>query len=315
MEAHQASRTAEYMALFRALESARPASRRLFTDPLARGFLSPVLQGVVHAAGVPVLSAALPWFIDRRWPGARASGVARTRLIDDRLIAALVDGMNQVVILGAGYDARAYRLPALGRVRLFEVDHPATQAAKQARVRRMLRTLPAHVTFVPLDFNNHALPDALAAAGFDQARPAIFVWEGVTNYLSAAAVDSTLRFVGGTAAGSLLLFTYVHRDALIDPQAIPGGHRLARTLRRAGESWTFGLDPADMPNYLAARGLRLLEDSGSVEYRARYLGAHGQHLRGYAFYHVALAKVEGLRPADLDKTTGMNSAGARDAEG
>jgi methyltransferase (TIGR00027 family) len=284
MDAHQASRTAEYMALFRALESARPASRRLFTDPLARGFLSPVLQGVVHAVGIPVLGAALPWFIDRRWPGARASGVARTRLIDDRLNAALGDGINQVVILGAGYDARAYRLPALGRVRVFEVDHPATQAAKQARMRRMLGTLPAHVTFVPLDFNEHSLPTALAAAGFDPGRRSIFIWEGVTNYLSEPTVDGTLRFVGSTADGSVLLFTYVHRDALTDPQVIPGGRRLARTLRRAGESWTFGLDPAAMPNYLAARGLRLLEDIGSVEYRERYLGAHGQHLRGYEFY-------------------------------
>jgi len=257
----------------------------------------------------------LPWCIDLLWLGARASGVSRTRLIDDLLAEALAGGIDQVVILGAGYDARAYRLPRLSQTSVFEVDHPATQATKKAGVRRMLGALPSNVTFVGLDFNQHSLPAALAAAGFDLRRRAVFVWEGVTNYLFEPAVDSTLRCVGDSAAGSLLVFTYVHLDALTRPQDIPGGRRLARTLRRAGESWTFGLDPAAVPSYLAGRGLRLLEDIGSIDYRARYLGAQGRHLRGYAFYRVALARVEGMRPADPGTATDMEHVEPSNAEG
>src|SRR2546428_13604788 len=108
MRPHRSSRTAEFMALFRRLESVRrPASARLFDDPLARAFLRPSLRAVVGLARAPVAGSVVPWFIDRRWPGARSSGIARTRLIDDLLRDAVGQGIEQVVILGAGFDCRA----------------------------------------------------------------------------------------------------------------------------------------------------------------------------------------------------------------
>jgi methyltransferase (TIGR00027 family) len=113
MKEGHASRTAEYMALFRALESSRPRGRRLFEDPLARHFLSRPLGLVARAAAVPGVRNFISWFIDHRWPGARSSAVARTRFIDDAVIAGLREHIEQVVILGAGFDSRAYRLPAM----------------------------------------------------------------------------------------------------------------------------------------------------------------------------------------------------------
>src|SRR2546429_468606 len=125
MDRHSASRTAEYMALFRALESSRPSSRsRLFEDPFAYGFLRPALRRVVRLSRLPLGSSPVAWFIDWRWPGARASGIARTRFIDDALIYTLREGVGQVVILGAGFDCRAYRVRGIDRARVFEVDHP-----------------------------------------------------------------------------------------------------------------------------------------------------------------------------------------------
>ena len=285
------SRTAEYMALFRALESRGDG---LFEDPLARAFLSPGLRAAVCAARVPFLGAAVPAFIDRRWPGARTSGVARTRLIDDAVVAAVEQGIRQVVLLGAGFDARAWRLRALASTRVFEVDRLATQTVKRDRVVAFLGRAPAHVRFVAVDFDRDRLDAALAAAGLDAAQPALFVWEGVTNYLTAAAVDATLRFIAGTAVGTRLVFTYVDQRVLDDDgaKAFAGAARLRALVRRSGEPWTFGLDPHALRAYLAQCRLALREDVGATEYRARYWGAAASHMRGYEFYRVAIADVE-----------------------
>jgi methyltransferase (TIGR00027 family) len=244
--------------------------------------------------------------IDRRWPGARPSGVARTRLIDDVVKSALGWGVSQVVLLGAGFDSRGHRLPGIEEARVFEVDHPATLALKAARLRRRGASAPAHVSYVPLDFASADVGDALRGAGFRPDEVAIFVWEGVTNYLTRPAVETTLRAVADTTPGTWLLFTYVHRDAVDGRWSGSGTGTLTATLRRAGEPWTFGLEPGEVRSFLAAHGLTLLDDIGSVDYRRRYMGSDGPHLRGYEFYRVALAQVTGeVAPA--------RAAGDRDA--
>jgi methyltransferase (TIGR00027 family) len=122
----QSSRTAEYVALFRALETQRPVERRVFADPLASAFLSGLLAAVAALARVPGIGALVPMAIDWRVPGPRPSAVARTKVLDEAIQAALAAGIEQLVILGAGYDSRAYRLAGAGRVPVFEVDHPRT---------------------------------------------------------------------------------------------------------------------------------------------------------------------------------------------
>jgi methyltransferase (TIGR00027 family) len=287
MTAGEASRTAEHMALFRALETARPAASRLFADPFATLFLRPGFRLVVRLSRPPLLRALVPRILDRVVPGARSSAVARTRLIDDLLLAALPE-TDQVVILGAGYDCRAYRIPALARRAVFEVDHPDTLARKQ---RRLAGTHVEHVRFVGTDFDRRSAADALATTDYDSTRRTFFIWEGVTNYLTAAAVDATFRWLGAVAPGSTVAFTYVHAAVLNAPQSLCGAERLLRDLARLGEPWTFGLDPAETPAYLRARGLTLVEDLGADAYRERYLAGRPDGRRGYAFYRVALATV------------------------
>ena len=279
------------MALFRALETVRrPTSARLFDDRFARGFLRPSLRAVVGLSRLPVVGRLVPWYIDRRWPGARSSGIARTRLIDDVVREALREEIEQVVILGAGFDCRAYRIAGIERCRVFEVDHPATQAVKTARLRRLLGDLPAHVVFVPLDFARRTLDRAMDAAGFETATRTFCVWEGVTNYLTEEAVDATLRYFATTAPGSRLLFTYVHRGLLDGSAVFEGTQELVATLHRADEPWTFGIDPARLRAFLAARGLVLAADMGAADYRTRYLG---RAMNGYEFYRAAVAEVPG----------------------
>jgi len=289
MHATEHSRTAEFMAFFRALETARPRHRRLFDDPLAAGFLPASLRRLAFMARIPSFGWLLARFIDRRWPGARTSGVARTRLIDEVLDRALANGFDQLVLLGAGFDSRAYRLPAAARAHVVEVDHPNTSRMKQQRIKTLLGQVPPHVTFAAIDFSRQHLDEALRSTDVDLERPVFFLWEGVTQYLSAEAVDETFRFVATAAPGSKLLFTYVHRGVL-DGQ-FSGTGSLNRTLCNAAEPWIFGFDPAELPAFLAQCGLCLVSDLGAADYRALCPDRYLNQVKGYEFYRIAIAEV------------------------
>ena len=126
------SRTATVVTLWRATESVRAATTRLFEDPFAAAFLGWRFRWALYLSRLPVIGAGVPWsLIDGHWSGARGTVVVRTRYIDDLLGAALRRGVDQVVILGAGFDCRAYRIQGIERSRVFEVDHPMTQAKKK----------------------------------------------------------------------------------------------------------------------------------------------------------------------------------------
>ncbi len=249
------------------------------------------MRTVAWLSGLPFFGTLISWFIDQRWPGAQSSGIARTRFIDEALLRTLQADIKQVVILGAGFDCRAYRTPGIEHARIYEVDRPDTLAAKRENLKRMLGILPEHVIFVEIDFNAQQLKDALLASGFDPARPAFFIWEGVTNYLTEEAVNTTLQFISSTAVGSQLVFTYIHQGVLDNADGFEGTRNLIRLLQAEDEPWTFGLYPAQVASYLEVRGLQLLEDAGSVEYRARYMGPRGKHMHGYEFYRIARACV------------------------
>jgi methyltransferase (TIGR00027 family) len=289
MKEGEASRTAEYMALFRALEATQDAATRLFYDGFATAFLPPALRFVALLSRLRPAGDLIRTIIDRRWSGARTSAVARTRFIDDAAATVLGSGIGQVVILGAGFDARAYRLPAMGSAKVFEVDHPSTSARKRRVVEAALGSLPRHVRFVPVDFNSQTLPEAMASTDFDPSMATLFIWEGVTNYLTEAAVDATLRWCASAAAGSTVVFTYIHQDVLDSPRAFEGTEKLLATLAAAGENWTFGLDPSRISAYLAQRGLALDKDVGAADYRAQCYGPSAKDMRGYEFYRIAVA--------------------------
>ncbi len=291
MKRGEASRTAEYVALFRAVESSLPPKRRLFEDPYARRFLRRRLALVATLCRLPGAADVVSRFIDHRWAGTRSSAVARTRLIDDTIRTALDRGIEQLVILGAGFDSRAYRLDDLKDVTVFEVDHPSTCPKKQRILRRVLGDLPSRVRFVATDFHEVELARAMNGAGYSNTAPTFILWEGVTPYLAETAVDATLRWCAEAATGSELLFTYVHRAVIDDPEAFAGTERLFATLKAAGEEWKFGIDPTDLAGFLSDRGLCLEQDIGSTEYRARYLPQVTRTMRGYEFYRIALARV------------------------
>jgi len=195
------------MALFRALESSLPEGRRLFYDPYAVHLLPRPGRLLARAARFPPLGAAIRGTLDRLWPGARSAGVARTRTIDEAVLGALLEGADQVVLLGSGFDARAHRLRELRLAKVFELDRQGTLAAKRARLNASGLPLSDRVVWVEADLARRPVLEALGRQGFDATRPAVFVWEGVTNNLDPASVHLTLRALASCRAGSVVIFT------------------------------------------------------------------------------------------------------------
>lgn len=282
-----ASRTAQYVALYRALEHRERARPRLFADPFAASFLPASYRVLLAAAWIPSAHRWLSRYADRRAPGARTSAIARTRFIDDAVRRHVADGIPQLVVLGAGFDSRAHRMPELAHAAVFEIDRADTQRAKTAVLAG--RTPIARVRYVPVDFLRDDLGTALIGAGWDAAAGTLFVWEGVTHYLTREAVAAVLAWIGTTAGRAGLVFTYVHTGLLDGSVRFEGGERILANVRALGEPWTFGLRPSEVGGFLAHHGLDLGEDLGAEEYRARYLPAERNGFGGYAFYRLAVA--------------------------
>jgi methyltransferase (TIGR00027 family) len=283
------SRTAEYVALLRALETSERRREPLFRDPFAHRFLTGSRAAWWSLLHVPGLRPMIERYSDTRGPGLRTSTIAQTRFIDDFVRKEVTRGIRQLVLLGAGFDARAHRIQELVETgsEVFEVDRPDIQDVKKRRIAGA-PGLQKNVRYIQADLLSEHLPMKLADKGWEADHRSIFVWEGVTNYLDAPSVAAVLDTVGRTKDGSVLLFTYVHRGILDGSKQFFGAEHLLERVRALGEPWKFGMVPEEIAAYLAPLGLRLEQDLGSDDYRKKYLGTVDP---GYSFYCLAIARV------------------------
>ena len=271
-----------------------PTREPLFRDPFAREFLPQPLTRVLRVARLRSLRPWIERYADYRAPGARTSAIGRTRYIDEIVLQAREQGSRQLVLLGAGFDCRAHRLAELRDSVAFEVDRDEIQQLKQSRLLLATELAPRDdIRYVAVDFLRDDVAERLSAAGWSRQQRSTFVWEGVSNYLSEGAVQEVLSMVGGSGAGSVLVFTYLHRGVLDGSVRFAGGDKLLQNVQRLGEPWTFGLDPRELASYLSRFGLELEQDLGADEYRARYRAALGKNPPGYAFYRIAACRVRG----------------------
>ncbi len=276
------------MALFRAVETAEPPGRRLFDDPYAVPLLSGTLKALAAIARISVIGKLVPAFLDFGWPYTRSSGVVRTRLIDDMVREAIQAGAQQFVLLGAGFDSRAYRLKEAKGMRTFEVDHPATQRAKLERLKPKLGHPPENVHFVEVDFEKDNLECKLSEAGFDSKIPRVVLWEGVVSYLSETAVGANLGVLARLLApDSRLILTYVHKGAIDDSVAFRSARRWKSWVGRSGEPFIFGFDPATLAQTLLQYGFLLQSDVSTAEAARHYCTANGRIESGSELYRVA----------------------------
>ncbi len=254
MKPGRSSFTAEGSAAIRALETLRPPRRRVFEDPFAGAFLTLRTRWRLW----PGVRALIEPLLERQLPGVLPFTVARARWIDDLLIR-LAPDLEQIVILGAGYDTTFARHPDLPkRLPYFEVDHPATTAAKRARIARhpgLFGNSFEAVRTLPIDFEREDLSERLRAGGYRETLRTAFVWSGVTMYLEPAAVEASLRAMGRAAPGSHLM-----ADVIGGGGALEGGPlRALRYFRRLGEALRFMIDPEAMKDFLAPFGFEVVE--------------------------------------------------------
>ena len=285
MEHDRPSRTAGHVAALRGLGVLLPPAGRLIDDPFGAEWTGYArlrrLATVLPAAAQRLSRPMWRWLLYMQ---------VRTFALDQEVARFAQQGGRQLVLLGAGLDARALRLHHLGLC-VFEIDHPATQAHKR-------RLLADAATFVAWDFEHDSLqrlPQRLGDLGYRREERGCVVWEGVTMYLSEAANAATFVMLADLLApGSVVAFTYFAKDLL----AAPGWrNRLMRQfVARHGEPWVFGWDPEQLPDFLAAHGFALEHDDSTLDLATRWLPRDLAARLSEDQRRIALARRAGFAP-------------------
>jgi len=234
MQDGQGSRTADRVAERRAAHQVRDRPL-VFDDPLALRVIRPEVARELRE-NPPTREASM------LGPYLRAFFAMRSRFAEDELADAVARGVRQYVVLGAGFDTFAYRNP-FPALRVFEVDHPATQATKRQRLAASAIEIPSSLTFVPIDFAVTQLRDALRSAGFDASSPAFFSWLGVVPYLERPAIDATFSFIASLAPGTAVVFDYAVPPETLSWMSRLIYHRMAKRVASVGEPWKTFFDP------------------------------------------------------------------------
>src|SRR5438270_3203980 len=282
MKEGQGSRTADRVAERRAAHQVRDRPLVL-DDPIALRVIRPEVAQELRTKPPSREGAKLG-------PYLRAFFVMRSRFAEDGLAAAVADGVRQYVVLGAGFDTFAYRNPFPG-LRVFEVDHPDTQAVKRQRLAHSGIEIPSSLTFVPIDFTTTKLDDALRGAGFDATAPAFFSWLGVVPYLERPAIEATFRFIASLPAKTALAFDYA-----VPPESLSWTSRLivnemAKRVAALGEPWKTFFEPAALLADLLRLGFTSAEDFGAEPLNRRYFAGRTDKLKIGGAGHMAIAKV------------------------
>ncbi|MBN2007251.1 MAG: class I SAM-dependent methyltransferase [Anaerolineae bacterium] len=264
------SSTAGYTCFSRACAAREKDARFRGPDHLAEIFLPPFAWVLLN---VPLLRK---WCVHKMFPpGMHEYLLARTAVFDAAFVDALERDFSQIVLLGSGMDTRAWRFQDRNRgTKVFDLDIGATQRYKRKLLGRKKVALPETLAFAPIDFNKECLADALAPAGYHEGRQTLFLWEGVTMYLGAEAVDSTLAFIRSSAAGgSVVVFDYVRASVLRRMGTLYGEKEAYEMVARADEEWKFGIEDGAIAAFLTKRDFAMLSHYMPSDLEAAYLMA------------------------------------------
>ena len=283
LQTGEPSRTAQGTAFQR-------AAHQLLERPLV--FEDSLALRILGAQRVKWLASNLARYETPSSRAMRAFLVTRSRYAEDELATAHGEGIRQYMILGAGLDTFAYRNPHGTRLRVFEVDHPATQGWKRAQLREQTIVLPRWLTFVPVDFEKDSLGDRLRAAGFTRNAPTFISWLGVTMYLTTDAVMQTLQFVAHSCArGSRIVFDFGLPDRALSDVERHARARRAERVARIGEPWISYFDPAALVQSLKDMGFTEASSIGASEANERYFAGRTDGFRFLGSARIMTARV------------------------
>jgi methyltransferase (TIGR00027 family) len=258
MQKGKPSRTALGAAAHRAAHQVLEQGN-IFTDPLALRIMGQHAKAAVRDAEQNPSRRGFRIFI-----------AIRTRFAEDALAAAVEKGVRQLVVLGAGLDTYAYRTTWGDRLRIFEVDHPATQHWKRHLLAEAAIAIPEWLTFAPIDFEHQTLGQGLAAAGFDSSQRTFFTWLGVVPYLTEEAVWSTLGFIANLPHSAHVVFDYSDPPDTLPPELRAAHEQRAAKVAQIGEAFLTHFEAKALRTKLLALGFTEVEDLGPREIAARY---------------------------------------------
>ena len=241
----------------RAAETYLPENERVFQDPYAEHFLSEDERG--DLSNLEKLRAGLAMY-DQMMPGVNGAIVARIRFIDEYLLDCIKEGLKQVVIIGAGYDTRAYRFPEVkDNLKVFEVDHPATQQVKILKIREIFSTLPDHVTYVPVIFGEDPLDRNLIDNGYNPNLKTLFIVEGLLMYVPPPAVDMLLSFVvNASGPGSSIVADYFSDSVIDGTSPLKEAQVLRQFVENEGARLQFGIEESIVEAFFKERGFQVV---------------------------------------------------------
>jgi methyltransferase (TIGR00027 family) len=284
--AHKAAKTGPGSVVLAAIEQYFPKGSRIINDDLAYRIM-PFGYRVYICLTRPFKD----WLIrtsEKKTPGLWGGITSRKRYIDNKVAEGVNDDIGAVVNLGAGFDTRAYRLPALSKVPIWEVDLRENIDAKRLRLGKIFDEVPAHVTLVPINFDREELGAVLASHGYTSDRKTFFILEGVTQYLTEVGIRRTFDFLSTAPAGSSLVFTYVPKD-FIEGNVFFGQEYLYKRMLQKDKCWFFGMVPDNVADFLGVYGWRIFEHLGYKELAERYVKPTGRKLLSMAIERIVYA--------------------------
>jgi len=288
------SKMAEGIALQRFAESRLPEDVRIFSDPYAVHFIDPVK--LAWAKEHPGEIQARMEDFEKRMPGWYNAIRGRIRYFDDIVQNAAGEGFSQLVILGAGYDTRAYRIGSLkGHARVFEIDRPATQERKTGIVKKIFGQLPDHVSFIPHEIGKGPWWPVLEAAGYSPAQKTLFLLEGLVMYLPCRDVEELLAKIAEHAgAGSTVLFDFVPQSLADGTSDAEGGQNIRNGTIQIGEPILSGFSEGKVVPFLTALGYSGVQVIPSRAYARMYFTGKNADQKVSGLMSVAYATVSGV---------------------
>jgi methyltransferase (TIGR00027 family) len=282
------SSTAAIVCFFRACANKEKNPQIRGPDHLAKIYMQGIDSLILkfHKITLPIAK--------RKVPRTYEYIIARTKFFDEVFEQALLNNLPQIVFLGAGYDTRPYRFKdCIKQTQIFELDSFPTQKVKQEFLKESKIFVPEQLHYVSINFNTENLGDVLTKSGFDVNKKTLFIWEGVTEYLTPEAVDSTLKFIH-KMSGNTVAFNYIYKSVVDGTCDCYGAKEIIKATAESDEPYQFGIEKGKIKQFLNERGFRIVSHYTAEELEKRYLttqdGSLFGRISGYVCLVLAVAK-------------------------
>ncbi len=279
------AKMAEGIAMLRAYESSKPEDERICYDPYAIHFINP-----------KILEYAAKHRDEANTTVENNSGsiVARVRYFDDFVKKLIENGLEQLVIFGAGYDTRAYRIEELKeKVKVFEVDHPGTQSFKMEKIKEIFDSIPEHVVFVPVDFEKETFSKKLFSKGYNRSLKTLFIMEGLLMYITPKSIAETLSFIAeNSGKGSAVIFDYFPESVVDGTNKLKIAQDIRNFAIQQGEPLQFGIKDGELEEFLSSFGFLNIQKVTSEDYKKAYFHGKNENRNVCELVYFAHATIE-----------------------